>query len=180
MRGRRYRVPERGMRPTQEKVREAVFSSLADVVTGACVVDLFAGAGGYAIEAWSRGAKSVTAVETSPAHFQVLKANLCALQNDPSLGTCQAVRADAYRWISQCGTPADLIFADPPYAEADLPRLLDAARDALSPDGILIFETNQPVPAPLPAPWTLLKEKRYGGTTILFLQPCDASKKLAD
>lgn len=168
------------MRPTQGKVREAVFSSLADAVAGACVVDLFAGAGGYAIEAWSRGARCVTAVEASPAHFQILEANLRALRDDSSLGRCQAVQADAYHWISQCGTALDLIFADPPYSEADLPRLLDAARGALCPSGILIFETDRMVPAHLPAPWVLLKQKRYGGTTILFLRPCDDAKKLAN
>lgn len=168
------------MRPTQEKVREAVFSSLANAITGACVVDLFAGAGGYAIEAWSRGAGSVIAVEASPAHFQILKANLRALQGDPSLGPCEVVLADAYRWIAQRSAPVDLVFADPPYAEADLPRLLDAARGVLSPSGILIFETNQILSAPLPASWVLLKEKHYGSTTILYLQPSDDAKKLAD
>lgn len=157
------------MRPTQERIREAVFSSLGAKMHGARVLDLFAGAGGYGLEAWSRGAREITAVDYSAAHIRLLEKNIRALQGDPRLGLFRAIRADAYLWLPTCRETADLIFADPPYAEADLPRLLQAVNGCLAADGILIFEMGISTPRTLPANWILLKEKTYGDTRILFL-----------
>jgi len=67
LRNRRFNVPKQDVRPTQERVREAIFSSLGGTCEGMKVLDLFAGAGGLGLEAWSRGAESVTFVEKTPA-----------------------------------------------------------------------------------------------------------------
>jgi 16S rRNA (guanine966-N2)-methyltransferase len=175
-----------------EQAREAVFSSLAARVPGARVLDLFAGSGSLGLEAWSRGAASVTAVEKSSRIWKILSENFQTLDGDPDLGRWEVVQADVYDYLKRCPRPPaaategrpvgaggdraessgfDLIFADPPYEEADLPKLLEAVRGVLAPDGILVFEMRARGAYSLPPDWNLIKEKRYGGTRMLFLEP---------
>jgi len=170
LRSRNFEVPKDGMRPTMEQAREAVFSSLAARVPGARVLDLFAGSGSLGLEAWSRGAASVTAVEKVSGHWKILQGNFQALQGDPDLGAWQAVQADVYEYLKRGPGCFDLIFADPPYDEADLPKLLETIGGALAPDGLLVFEMRSRGAYSLPAGWNLIKEKRYGGTRMLFLE----------
>lgn len=155
-----------------EQAREGVFSSLAARVPGARVLDLFAGSGSLGLEAWSRGAASVTAVEKAPSHWKILQGNFKALEGDPDLGTWEAVQADGYDFLKRASGSFefDLIFADPPYDEADLPRLLESLGDVLAEGGLLIFEMRSRGKIEIPAGWTLIKEKKYGGTRMLFLE----------
>ena len=181
--GRTFKVPKEGVRPTTERTREAVFSSLAARIPGARVLDLFAGAGGLGLEAWSRGAASVTAVEKVSKHWKNLQQNFQALEAGSSgglsffqrsensqLGRWEVVRADVYDYLKRSIGPFDLIFADPPYDEVDVPRLLDAVEKALAPDGLLVFEMHKRDSYTLPAEWTCLKEKKYGSTKVVFLE----------
>ncbi|MCU0858758.1 MAG: 16S rRNA (guanine(966)-N(2))-methyltransferase RsmD [Pontiellaceae bacterium] len=170
LRGRVFKVPKDGLRPTMERAREAVFSSLAARVPGARVLDLFAGAGSMGLEAWSRGAASVTAVEKASKHWKTLHENFQTLEGDPDLGNWQAVQADVYEFLKRGAGPFDLIFADPPYDEGDLPKLLEQIGPALAPDGLLIFETRAYGAVAVSEPWNLLKEKKYGGTRMLYFQ----------
>lgn len=165
-----FNVPKDGLRPTMEQAREAVFSSLAARVPGARVLDLFAGSGSLGLEAWSRGATSVTAVEKVSKHWKILQENFQSLDGDPDLGSWQAVQADVYDYLKRPVGPFDLIFADPPYEEADLPKLLEALGGVLAEGGILVFEMRARGAYSLPADWALIKEKRYGGTRMLFLE----------
>ncbi len=167
---RNFEVPKDGMRPTMEQAREAVFSSLAARVSGARVLDLFAGSGGFGLEAWSRGAASVTSVEKVSKHWKILQGNFQSLEGDPDLGRWDAVQADVYDYLKRSPGCFDLIFADPPYDEADLPKLLEAIGGALAPDGLLVFEMRSRGAYSLPAGWNLIKEKVYGGTRMLFLE----------
>jgi 16S rRNA (guanine966-N2)-methyltransferase len=173
LRGRVFDVPADGMRPTMERAREAVFSSLAAQIPGARVLDLFAGSGSLGLEAWSRGAASVTAVEKVSRHWKTLQENFQALEGDPDLGNWQAVQADVYEYLKRAAGSFefDLIFADPPYDEADLQKLLEVVGGALAPDGLLVFEMRAFGRFTVPEGWTLLKEKKYGETRMLFLQP---------
>jgi len=169
LRGRTFNVPKDGLRPTMERAREAVFSSLAAKIPGARVLDLFAGSGSLGLEAWSRGAASVTAVEKVSGHWKILQGNFQSLAGDPDLGSWQAIQADVYEFLKRGAGPFDLIFADPPYDEADLSKLLEAVGGVLAPDGILVFEMRSRGAVEVPEPWKLLKEKKYGGTRMLFL-----------
>jgi 16S rRNA (guanine966-N2)-methyltransferase len=168
---RNFEVPRDGLRPTMEQAREAVFSSLAARVPGARVLDLFAGSGSLGLEAWSRGAASVTAVEKVPGHWKIIQGNFQALEGAPDLGRWEAVQADVYDYLKRSPGCFDLIFADPPYDEADLPRLLEALRPVLAPGGRLVFERRARGAYSLPPEWNLIKEKRYGGTRMLYLEP---------
>lgn len=153
-----------------EQAREGIFSSLAARVSGARVLDLFAGSGSLGLEAWSRGASSVTAVEKVSKHWKVLQENFQTLSGDPDLGSWNVVQADVYEFLKRGGGPYDLVFADPPYDEADLEKLLGALGGVLAEGGILVFEMRARGAYSLPADWTLIKEKRYGGTRMLFLE----------
>ena len=105
-RGRVLKVPE-GMevRPTQDRVREALFNILMHDIAGARFLDLFAGSGAVGLEALSRGATSATFVELNARHISFIKANATQLKIAPEI-----VQADAYRYISDfSGYPFDIV-----------------------------------------------------------------------
>ena len=113
-RGRALKAPPGDvLRPTQDRVREALFSMLMHETPGARFLDLFAGVGGVGLEALSRGAADCTFVELAPRHLAFLRANVAALAAE---ARCHLVRADAYAWLETFeGAPFDVAFADPPY-----------------------------------------------------------------
>ena len=113
-RGRRIKPPaDARVRPTADRVREAWMSIVQPHITGASVLDLFAGSGALGLEALSRGAARVEFVELAPASLRVLR------ENAGALGAADAAvirRADALRFIDTLAARAyDLAFADPPY-----------------------------------------------------------------
>jgi 16S rRNA (guanine966-N2)-methyltransferase len=160
--GRRIRTPRRGrdLRPTTERVREAIFSMLGDV-SGSRVLDLFSGTGILAVEAISRGAVEATLVDTRPGPAR-------RSVEDLALGDrATVVRSDAARFLRR-GEPDsfDLVFCDPPYRLADrLAADLDPLiRRALAGGGRVVVETSPDRPLPLTLP--VLRERRYGDTSI--------------
>ena len=112
--GRTLRVPEQGTRPTSDRVREAVFSSLEHRLGGfhgVCIWDLYAGSGAFALESLSRGARRAVAVERDRAALAIIRANAetCRLP-------LEIVQADVSKFVALAPSPApDLVFADPPY-----------------------------------------------------------------
>jgi len=169
LRGRKFAVPKTGVRPTTERTREAIFASVAARVPGARVLDLFAGSGGLGLEAWSRGAASVTAVEKSSEQGKILEQNFQTLENE-DLGAYTVIRADVYAYLKRVGRSFDLVFADPPYDEGEPSQLFDMLGNALAPNGLFVFELHARGNVDIPQPWELLKEKKYGGTQVLFLK----------
>lgn len=161
LKGRRLATPPRGadVRPTADRVREAIFSILGDVA-GARVLDLYAGTGALAIEALSRGAAAATLVDRRPA---------LARRNVADLGLearAQVVRADAIRFLGRADDRFEVIFCDPPYRLADrLEGQLESLIPArLAKGGRLIVESgaSRPLRLALPA----LASKTYGDTAI--------------
>jgi len=158
--GRRIRVPRGDVRPTTERVREAIFSILGDV-TDARVLDLFCGSGALAIEALSRGAAEAALVDTRPA---------TARRNLEALGLAErarTVRSDAARFLRRAEASSfDLVLCDPPYRLADrLAGDLDPLiRRALANGGRVMVETSPDRPLPLGLP--LVTERGYGDTLI--------------
>jgi 16S rRNA (guanine966-N2)-methyltransferase len=159
--GRRIHAPKGPkLRPTTERVREAVFSILGDV-SGARVLDLFCGTGALAIEALSRGAAEATLVDTHPA---AARRNLEALE---LTGRAKAVRADAARFLRRATAASyDLVLCDPPYRLADrLAADLDPLiRDVLAESGRAMIESSPDNPLQMELP--LLTERTYGDTHI--------------
>ncbi len=165
--GRRLRAPAgRSIRPTSDRVREAVFNVLTSLggVEGATVVDLFAGTGALGIEALSRGAAHVTFVDRDPVAVAAVRDNLAAvgLADSPT----EVVRADVLRWLEhgRPGRAFDLALCDPPYDFAAWDRLLGG----LSAD-LALLESSQPLEPP--PGWVVRTTKRYGGTVVTLVQP---------
>lgn len=164
LRGRRLLAP-RGwqVRPTSDRVREAVFSALGDVA-GARVLDLYCGTGALAIEALSRGAERATLIDrdTRPA-----------LGNVESLGLgarVELIGTDVTRWLAACeGAAYDLVFVDAPYRLADRvgPELDSHLPRLLAEGGRVIAESAARRPLRLQS-LPLLRERRYGVTVVGF------------
>ncbi len=178
--GRRIEVPAgRQLRPTSERVREAVFSSLwsLGVLDGARVLDLFAGSGAMGIEALSRGARSATFVEADPVAARTIEANLGATglatgdaaptstergpkrSGGPRRPTSTVVHADVTRFLDDPGGWFDVVFADPPYAFSDWPAVLRR----LPADLGVLESRNQVDPG---TGWMVVRSARYGGTVV--------------
>src|SRR5881398_1080253 len=114
--GVRLAVPKRGVRPTMDRVKAAIFSSLGETIISARVLDLFAGSGALGIEALSRGAAEAVFVDSDARAAAAVRRNLDALGID-----ARVHRRDAFSWLGSAagGEEAfDLVFADPPYSSA--------------------------------------------------------------
>lgn len=158
------------VRPTQDRVREALFSMLAQDVPGARFLDLFAGSGAVGLEAISRGAKFATFVEADGRHLKTIAKNVDTLKVDKS--RCSLARANVYAWLQTFrGEPYSIIFADPPYAlakERGFKDVLDAIarQGVLAPGGIFIAETDLSQAPETVEGWELLRDRAYGKTRI--------------
>jgi 16S rRNA (guanine966-N2)-methyltransferase len=119
--GRSLVSPAGRVRPTAEVVRDAWMSALADHLSGATILDVYAGSGALGIEALSRGASACDFVESDPAALHALKANLAALRLRSST---RIFKRDALEFISGLDQRYDLVFADPPYGSRQLDRLV--------------------------------------------------------
>ena len=164
--GRRLKGPPgHGTRPMTDRVREALFSSLGPEVSGARVLDLFAGSGSLGLEALSRGAQSAEFVEMDRAVVAVLRSNVDAV----GLGGT-VTRNDVTRYLAGPARLHDLVFVDPPYAlpTQDLEDLLEAIVPWCAPGAVIVVHrrTGDPDPA---HPTTLAVEddRSYGGTHLI-------------
>jgi len=167
-------VPAGEVRPTMDLVKGAIFSSLGELVPGVRVLDLFAGSGGLGIEALSRGAAHATFVEHSSAGVDVIHRNL---QKARLSGHVRKAEVCHFLRSGNFTEPWDLIFADPPYPRRQgdqdfgetllaMPELLEA----LAEDGIFILEVPGKSVFEVPAPWDLIRRKKYGKTECCFFR----------
>ena len=168
--GRRLMRPQGlDLRPTPDRVREALFSILGTRIVGARMLDLYAGTGAIGIEAFSRGAHRVTFVESNPRSLRVLRSNLhrCGLTPLADIHTCNV--ASFLGQADRAGGSYDIVFADPPYhtdeGEKLLPSLASSA--IITCDSLVILEhfTKMMVP-PQVARLLFLRQYRYGDTTL--------------
>ena len=174
--GRRLRAPAgRKVRPTSERVREALFNSLGSIeaLAGASVLDLFAGTGALGIEALSRGAASATFVDADPRAIAVIRENLGVTGLS---GRAKVIQADVGRFLADLPpvtvdpvTPFHLAFADPPYAFDGWPALLAAA-----PARLVAIEAR--VHVDLGPGWRPLRSKRYGDTVLTLARRQDETE----
>jgi 16S rRNA (guanine966-N2)-methyltransferase len=174
LKGRRLATPpgER-TRPTSDRVREALFGSLdaGGDVDGAVVADLYAGSGALGLEALSRGAASAVFVESHPATARVLRRNI----SDLGLATRAhlVTRALPGALDRPPPAPADLVFADPPYAlpNPDLRKVLSALVTGgwLNPEALVIVERSfRSGEVDWPEQFTDVRSRRYGETVLWY------------
>ncbi len=173
--GIRLTVPKSGVRPTMDRVKAAIFSSLGERVSGARVLDLFAGSGALGIEALSRGAAAVTFVENDRQAIRAIEQNLARTGLSARISS-----RNVFDFLNQSGDSVryDLIFADPPYDETkageSFPRLLlenPRLPFCLTSKGLFVLEKRPGEELANLLYWQLVRRKTYGATETVFLQP---------
>ena len=162
-RGRKLKEPA-GMetRPTTDRVKEGIFSSIQFELEGRRVLDLFGGTGQMGIEALSRGAAHCTFVDLRKEAVAIIRENV-ALTGFAD--RAQIVQGDALAFLSRCRETFDVIFLDPPYGSGLLEKTMELVGtiDIVSENGIIVCESAQETVLPeLPAPYAVGREYRYG------------------
>jgi len=167
--GRRLVAPPSGVRPTADRVREALFARLTDL-DGVCVLDLYAGTGALGIEALSRGAERAVFVERSNASLSALRRNLRTLELD---AYARVVRGDvrgALRRLAGEELRFDLVLADPPYGDpVAAPLALLVSGGLLAPGATVVVERSRRHPLPAVVGLVSHGSRRYGDTELEWL-----------
>lgn len=176
-RGRVLFVPAgRELRPTTDRVKEALFSTLGERVSGAVVVDLCCGTGGLGIEALSRGAASACFVDLAPSALAATRVNLARCGASPA--SYRLYRQDALRWLAGCGdavgTGPVIVLADPPYTTDLGARLLAALTRRVETLPLIAAAVEHrerlTVPSPTAAGGAAWRQRRYGDTFLTILE----------
>ncbi len=171
--GRRLQGPPNdATRPMQDRVKEAIFSSLGALVAGSRVLDLYAGTGSMGLEALSRDAAQATFVESGRAVGKILARNV------ETVGLGGTVVIDTVeRFLARTKGEFDLVFVDPPYSVAleVVESVLAALTDHLTPGGTVVVHRNVGEPQPaFPDPMSLVDHRRYGKVQLWRYQKEDA------
>ena len=173
LKGLTVRVP-RHIRATGEKVRQALFNIVGELVVGARVVDGFAGSGALGLEALSRGARFVVFLDFHPACLNAIRENLARIPPGVMVGGWNVVRGDALRnlrVLARQGDRFDLIILDPPYQGNWGKKSLNAVAECgiLAPTGILCVEHAHRSESPLiVGPLVMRAQHRFGETVLSF------------
>lgn len=164
--GRRLQVPPgTTTRPTSDRAREGLFSSLQSFVDldGATVLDLYAGSGALGLEAVSRGAASAVLVDDDPVAVRVLRANVTDLGLAATV-----VDATVARFLAGSPVAFDVVLADPPY-DVDVDPVLAGLAPWVADQGVLVVERRTRGPAPaVPEGFELARSRRYGEATLWY------------
>jgi len=174
--GRRITAPSgRDTRPTADRVREALFSTLDSLtdLAGARFADLYAGSGAVGLEAASRGAAAVLLVESDARAARTIRANIAALDLGATCSLLVVRVASALAMPPPA--PFEVVFADPPYAMPDQ-EVTDLLRDLvrhewLAPEGVVVVERSARSPEPVAVEGvTSERGRRYGETALWYFR----------
>ena len=174
-RGRRLVAPEGiDVRPTADKVKEAVFSAIQFQIDGADVLDLFAGSGQMGIEALSRGARHAVFIDSSNKALRCVHENL---RNTGFEKCSEVISRDSYDYIKLTAKKFDIIILDPPYRHGHIANLLPLAAKKLSDGGCIICEYEQEAEEPsAPEGMVLRKIYTYGKINVAIFEKPDAEE----
>jgi 16S rRNA (guanine966-N2)-methyltransferase len=169
LRGRLIDVPiaaDAGLlRPTPDRVRAAIFSSLGASVKDAHVLDVFAGSGVQAFETLSRDAADATLIEINPESAAQIKKNAASLKL-----SCDVIVGDAFKEVGRLRKTFDLVFVDPPYRIALTTEFWTSLANLLSQDAIVVFRCEKLEDFERPSGFEVVREREYGGTAVFFLR----------
>ena len=172
-RGRKLIAPE-GMdvRPTGDKVKEAVFSAIQFDIEGSHVLDLFAGSGQMGIEALSRGAEKAVFVDSSKKSINCVNENI---KNTDFVKKSVVVTRDSYDYIRYTSETFDIIILDPPYRHGHIAKILPLCAVRLNRGGSIICEYEKDAPEPsAPDDMILRKVYSYGKINVaIFIKPSE-------
>ena len=167
--GRRLEVAA-GVRPTESRVREALFAIWQERIPDSAFLDLFAGSGAVGLEALSRGAARACFVESHPRALAALRRNWEKTRGDLTPGSVEILRGSLPEALGRLREERfDLIFADPPYSFSEYETLLHAAVGRVRPDGEIAVEHSARVEMTEQiAGWRRRARHRYGETRLSF------------
>jgi len=164
-RSRLVRFAERpGLRPTPDRVRETLFNWLGQDLTGLSVLDLYAGSGALGFEAASRGARRVVMIERDPASVRSLRENCAVL----AAAQVEVVRADALEFMRSARAQFDVIFLDPPFADAPWSALFERLPTRLAAEGVAYCESGARLE--IPEGWALYRQGHAGQVNYALLK----------
>ena len=166
-------VPGMKTRPTADRVKEAVFSSMSESLYGSRFLDVFSGTGNIALEAVSRGAESAVLLEKDADALQVIQENVnaCRQQN-----RCTILRGDSIasmNTLNRQGKQFDIIYVDPPYQAGLYEEVLKniAEKKLLAQDGVILLECAKNTSISMEnSIFFIYKEKCYGDTCIYYVK----------
>lgn len=164
-------LPGDDVRPTVDRVKEAVFSIIQFELEGRRVLDLFGGSGQMAVEALSRGAASATILDNSRRSIDVIRRNL---QTTKLADRASVLEADAVAFVHNTRNTFDIAFVDPPYGQGLLQKVLPDLADRMAAGGVILCES--PVGEALPeavGAYKLYRKYRYGKTQITAYRDTD-------
>lgn len=185
-------VPGDNTRPTTDRVKESLFSKLEsyDIIRGARVLDAFGGSGALGCEALSRGAASVTLLDTYPKAVAVIRKNVAAVEkamgrtsSGSSSATGSAARvqqAQALTYVKSASGPWDLVFVDPPYAmpNEQVSELLEALTPKLAEGAVVVVERSSRDAEPV---WGeglyCFSTRQHGETVLYYVEPDEAEEQ---
>jgi 16S rRNA (guanine966-N2)-methyltransferase len=170
-------VPGNTTRPTTDKVKEALFSIIGPYFDGDRVLDLFAGTGGLAIEALSRGAGSAVFVDANQRSIEVVRRNLDATKLGDRAEVYRSDARKAVKALEKKGQPFDLLFLDPPYAVTDCDAILQdlADRGLVADQAVAVVEHSTDVSYPEEFGGYRRKRHAVYGETALSVYRYDAA-----
>ena len=160
-------------RPTADRVKEAVFSSIDDRLYGSRFLDVFSGTGNIALEAVSRGAEEAVLLEKDADALKVIQDNVTACRQD---ARCTIIRGDSIasmNTLSRQGKQFDLIYVDPPYQGGLYEEVLKniAEKELLAQDGLILLECAKNTSLSIEnSIFFIYKEKCYGDTCVLYVK----------
>ena len=179
--GRTLKSPESGVRPTSDRAREALFSTLESEfgsISDLNFLDLFAGSGAVSAEALSRGAAYVEAVDKDEKAISVARSNHDLLRNIPGIGKSNIVTMPIKKYLQQrANKEFDIVFLDPPY-ETSASEIIEACNllienGYLKKGSVLAIERDsKSKPIAWPKELVPLKERKYGAATIYYAESC--------
>lgn len=155
------------IRPTTDRVRESLFSSIGEDILDCRFCDLYAGMGSVGIEALSRGAASATFVELDPRCVTALEGNLTATRLEAAATIRRGRLPQCLKQIWQNSGPFDIVFADPPYRAA-LEPLLAAVADVLGGTDVVFLLQSDSRVGPEPGRLKVLRRRTYGETALTW------------
>ncbi|WP_298593094.1 16S rRNA (guanine(966)-N(2))-methyltransferase RsmD [uncultured Rothia sp.] len=188
-------VPGDNTRPTTDRVKESLFSKLEsyDIIRGARVLDAFGGSGALGCEALSRGAASVTLLDTYPKAVAVIRKNVAAVEkamgrtgSGSSGATGSAARvqqSQALTYVKSASGPWDLVFVDPPYAmpNEQISELLEALTPKLAEGAVVVVERSSRDAEPV---WGeglyCFSTRQHGETVLYYVEPDEAEEQTGD
>lgn len=188
-------VPGDNTRPTTDRVKESLFSKLEsyDIIRGARVLDAFGGSGALGCEALSRGAASVTLLDTYPKAVAVIRKNIAAVEkamgctgsgpSDATGSVAHVQQSQALTYVKSASGPWDLVFVDPPYAvpNEQVSELLEELTSKLAEGAVIVVERSSRDPEPV---WGeglyCFSTRQHGETVLYYVEPDEVEEQAGD